>query len=265
MKNDPVAPIKAFWESRARDQASDEDLVTHRDRNQRLLEIELILQDLPKGKRVLDIGCGNGFSTAIFAQHSASVVGIDYSEAMIKRASNKLGQVPNVTFQVQDVLNLDLPAAEFDVAICQRCLINLVSWEAQQKALANIARVLKPGGLFFFQEGTRQGRETLNRVREGFGLSLMPPVSYNLDFDEDKLWPFLDQFFEVVKLRRLGLYDLISRVVHPLLVSPAEPQYDARINQVAAQVSAKLDGCDALAREFSAVLRRLDRNDSVTA
>lgn len=257
MENDSAASIKAFWETRAEDQASDEELVTHRDRNQRLLENELILQDLPKGKRVLDIGCGNGYSTGIFAERSAFVLGIDYSEAMIKRASNKFAGVPNVGFQVQDALALDLPAAEFDVAISQRCLINLVSWEAQQQALANIARVLKPGGLFFFQEGTQQGRATLNRVRESFGLSIMPPVDFNLDFDEGKLWPFLNQFYSVIKVRRLGLYDLVSRVVHPLTVRPAEPQYDAKINQVAAQVSAKLDGCDDLAREFSAVLRRL--------
>ena len=258
MKSDDlVAPIKAYWEGRAQDAAADVDLVTHRDRNQRVLENELILQDLPKGGRILDVGCGNGYSTRLFAKHSGYVLGIDYSSSMIDRASKELGGIANLKFQVQDVLKLDLPENDFDVAICQRCLINLTSWEAQQQAIANIARVIKPGGLFFFQEGTRQGREGLNRIRKEIGLSVMPPVSYNLDFDEDKLWPFVKKTFEIVKVRRTGVYDLISRVVHPLLVSPAEPQYDARINQVAAQVSAMLDGCDALGRDFSAVLRRL--------
>jgi ubiquinone/menaquinone biosynthesis C-methylase UbiE len=261
MKSDGlVAPIKAYWDGRAQDVAADVDLVTHRDRHQRWWEIELILQDLPKGKRILDVGCGNGYSTGIFAGHASYILGVDYSQDMIDRARREHGQTGNAEFEVQDVLNLSLPDKSFDAAICQRCLINLTSWEAQRRAIANIARVLKPGGLFFFQEGTRQGREELNRVRKEIGLSVMPPVSYNLDFDEEQLWPFAKPLFEIVKIRRSGLYDLISRVVHPLVVSPAEPQYDARINQVAAEVSAKFDGCDALGREFSAILKRLPEN-----
>src|SRR5882762_7747047 len=140
-KNDPVAHVREHWESCARNVA-DDDLVTHRDRNQRLLEVDLILQDLPKGKRILDIGCGNGFSTSIFAQHADFVVGIDYMEPMIERAKRTLGHVVNIRFEVQDVLNLDLPDDKFDVAICQRCFINLTSWEAQQQAISNVARVI---------------------------------------------------------------------------------------------------------------------------
>jgi hypothetical protein len=92
-----------------------------------------------------------------------------------------------------------------------------------------------------------------------FGLRRMPAVSYNLDFDEEKLWLFLRQHFDIVEVRRFGLYDLISRVVHPLLVCPSEPQYDARINEVAWHICAKMEGVDELAREFSAFLRRPDR------
>ena len=257
MNSDSAATIKAFWESRALDSASDDDLVTHRDRNQRLLEIDLLLQDLPTGQRILDIGCGNGFSTGVFAKHARSILGIDYSLAMIERAKKKFGHVENMRFEVQDVLDLNLSASGFDVAISQRCLINLTSWEEQQRAIANIAKILKPGGIFFLQEGSQQGRMGLNEARESFGLSRMPAVPYNIDFDEDQLWPYVQQWFSVMKIRRLGLYDLISRVVHPLLVSPAEPQYDAPINQVAARIGAKLAGADDLAREFSAVLVRL--------
>jgi len=85
-----AASIKALWEGRALDASFDEDLVTHRDRNQRWLEIELVLQDLPRGLRVLDVGCGNGFSTGIFAEHAAAIVGVDYSPAMIERAKGTL-------------------------------------------------------------------------------------------------------------------------------------------------------------------------------
>src|SRR5689334_12586072 len=149
--HDSAESIKALWERRALDPSFEEDLVTHRDRNQRLLEISMVLQDLPSDARVLDVGCGNGFSTGIFAKHAASILGIDYSPAMIERARHKVCDVENAKFEVQDVLRLDLPARTFDVAISQRCLINLTSWDAQRQAIENIASTLKPLGTFFLQ------------------------------------------------------------------------------------------------------------------
>ena len=256
MPADSVAEIREHWDRQARNATLSGAHVTHADHNQRELEIEILLQYLPRGQRVLDVGCGNGFSTAILAPHAREVVGIDYSDAMIDRARREHGDLPNVRFDVQDVLALDLPAASFDVAVSQRCLINLTSWERQQQALRHIARVVRPGGCFILQEGTRQGREALNQAREALGLTRMPAVPFNLDFDETTLWPFLREDFDIVDVRRLGVYDLVSRIVHPLLVSPAEPTNDARINDVARRVSACLRGADELGREFSAFLRR---------
>jgi SAM-dependent methyltransferase len=248
--------VRNFWQERALDPALAGDRVTHPDRCQRLLENQVLLAALPASARVLDVGCGNGFSTARLAERAGEVVGIDYSPAMIERARREHGHLRNVTFAVQDVLALDLPPASFDGVVSQRCLINLTSWEDQQQAIRSLAGVLKPGGSFIMQEGTRQGREALNRARERLGLPRMPPVAYNLDFDEERLWPFLETCFAVVEVRRFGLYDLISRIVHPLLVRPEEPRYEARINEVAGEVAAALPGMDELSREFSAHLRR---------
>ena len=151
---------------------------------------------------------------------------------------------------------LDFSPGTFDVAISQRCLINLPNWEAQAQAIATVSKVLKPRGIFFLQEGSRQGRERLNQFREALGLCRMPEVDYNLDFDEERLWPLVHRWFEIVQVERFGLYDLISRIIHPLLVSPSEPSYDAKINDIARRISSKLQGCDDLSREFSAFLRR---------
>ncbi len=251
-----ISEIKAMWERKALDAALPEDAVTHRDRQQRFLEIEMLLKALPRDQRVIDIGCGNGYSTALLAGYSKEVLGIDYSAAMIERARHSFGDIANLRFEVKDVMDLAPDRSYFDVAVCQRCLINLGGWNNQQKAIANIAAVLKPGGLFIMQEGTRQGREALNQARETVGLPRMPVVAFNDDFDEDTLWPFLRGSFDVVSVERTGMYDLISRVVHPLLVSPAEPKYDDEINEIARVIAAKIPGVGRLGREFSAVLRR---------
>lgn len=257
MSENSAEPIKAFWQDRVSDPNVSKELVNHPDFNQRLLEIEVLKQYLPKNCRILDVGCGNGIATGRYAKYATEIVGIDYSEGMINRAKIEWRHLSNVKFEVQDILDLQFPDNSFDVVISQRCLINLTSWSYQQKAIANIARVLKADGFFFMQEGSRQGREALNQAREAVGIARMPKVAYNLDFDEEKLWPFLRQNFNIIEIRRFGIYDLISRVVHPLLVQPASPCYDSKINEIARHVSTALRGCDELSREFSAFLKRL--------
>jgi SAM-dependent methyltransferase len=251
-----IERIKETWDGRANDDQLQGTYVTMADRNQRLLEIDEALRYIPPGQIVLDIGCGNGYSTAIFAKKAEHILAIDYSEAMIARAKREYVGIPNITFEVRDILT-PLPSAEntFDVAVAQRCLINLATWENQQKAIVNIARVIKPGGHFIMQEGTRQGREGLNQLREKMGLPRMPEVEFNSDLDETTLWPFLERHFEIVEIRRYGLYDLIARVVHPLLVAPAQPDYEAKINDVARRIAAANDAAGEVSRWFTAFLR----------
>lgn len=226
------------------------------DRNQRMLEIDEALRYIPPGQRILDVGCGNGYSTAIFAKQAEHIVAIDYSEAMISRAKREYGDIPNITFEVRDILSpLTYPPKSFGVAVAQRCLINLATWEDQQKAIEHIAQVIRPGGYFVMQEGTRQGREGLNALREQMGLPRMPDVPFNSDLDEMTLWPFLRRHFEIVQIRRYGLYDLVARVVHPLLVAPAQPDYEAKINEIARQVAAATDAAGEVSRWFTAFLR----------
>lgn len=248
--------IKDYWENRASDTESDEAIITLPDRNQRALEISVVLKYLSRHQDVLDIGCGNGFSTNVFSSVSRRVIGIDYSEKMIDRARSVYGGIGNISFMVRDVLDLNSIEETFDVAISQRCLINIPSWELQQRAILNIAGILKPGGVFLLQEGSLQGRENLNQTRQIFGLERMPIVDYNLDFDEGKLWPFVRQHFDIIDIRRFGHYDFISRVIHPLMVSPEQPRYDSKINEIGALISEQLRGMDQVSRQFLAILRR---------
>jgi SAM-dependent methyltransferase len=121
--------------------------VTHPDVWQRWLEIETIKRLLWREAVVIDVGCGNGFATKQLAPLVKSIVGVDQSDGMIRRAKEEGALPSNATFAVADVLDLS-PAqvGTFDVALTIRCLINLPDWQMQQGALANIAGILKPGG-----------------------------------------------------------------------------------------------------------------------
>ena len=213
--------------------------MTHPDVWQRWLEIETIKRLLPVQKRILDIGCGNGFATKQLAPLAKNIVGIDYSAGMIERAKSEGGEVPfNASFMVGDVL--DITPNEigiFDVAITIRCLINLSDWQAQQRALVNIAGMVRPNGLYIFVEGLRDGREALNQLRTAVGLEPMPPVWHNVDFDSRTTLEFLSPYFELQQQIGFGAYDLIARVFHPLFVAPNVPKYASKINELAARIA----------------------------
>src|SRR5205823_3827311 len=124
-----VNKVRDFWEKRAGTVQVEDREVTHPDVWQRWLEIEMIEKFLNPTQRVIDIGCGNGFTTRQIASFVGEVIGVDYSEEMIKRASASPHSSSNMTFNVCDVTKLDASKfGLFDLAISERCLINLASW-----------------------------------------------------------------------------------------------------------------------------------------
>jgi SAM-dependent methyltransferase len=263
MNGHDVGILQNFWGARAANTETPEEAVTHPDVWQRWLEIESIKRFVRPSDRVLDVGCGNGYTTTHIALLVREIVGIDVSTEMIARARSAEGDgvaAPGaMTFTVCDVLELDhADVGLFDVAISERCLINLPGWPEQQRAIANIASVLKPGGRFILVEGSRGGRERLNRLRQAVGLDPMSPVWHNVDFDEEETLAYLGRWFIVEHRLHFGGYDFISRVVHPLVVAPEAPRYDARINQVAAKLACHLQEFGEISRILFLVLRKKD-------
>lgn len=231
--------IKKHWEQ----QASSKDTSTLKDLNLRSLEIEMIGKELQDGMVILDVGCGNGFSIRQWNKKvQASFVGVDYSEKMIDCARELLisNDLRNVSFVQGDVSCLPFADNFFDVVITERCLINIFGFEAKARALDEIYRVLKPDGKLLMMEATRQGLERLNQLRELVGLSTIKMAWHNDFFCEDWL---VNVYFSgrqgwwFVERKNFATYYLISRVVHPLLVAPCEPEYATRINDVARLLS----------------------------
>jgi SAM-dependent methyltransferase len=253
-----MSDVKAFWEGRAKDESHNDSDVTHRDVWQRWLEIETIKRYLRPGDRLLDVGCGAGYSTRLFASHVREAVGVDYSESMIERARRASTGDERLRFEVADCLTLGPgQVGEFDVALSVRCLINLPGgWPEQQQAIRNIAGVLKPGGRFILLEGLEDGRNNLDRLRVESGLDAMPKVWHNIDFSEAALLPFLEPMFTIEDRRHFGVYDFVARVVHPKLVAPEPPAYEARINQVAAELALHRQDFPDLSRVICLILVR---------
>ncbi len=250
-----IKEIKKFWEDRAASVQA-RDIVTLRDLNQRQLEIEMICRYLQPGDTALEVGCGNGYSTIAISRAVSTVIALDYSEGMIRRASQDIDHLENIHLMVGDVLHLPFSAPYFDAAIVERCLINLPSWELQQDAIHRLASVIKPGGRLLLVEGSQDGLDRLNLLRERFNLTPITPIANNLNFKEDLLLAAVQNHFEVVAVHRFGIYDFLTRIFHPLLVLPEEPDYRSPINQVAAKLAQEMGGFDDISRLIGLVLKR---------
>jgi ubiquinone/menaquinone biosynthesis C-methylase UbiE len=100
--------------------------------------------DLVRAERVLDVGCGTGAVTLDIAESTrGQVVGIDIDEDKLEEARRLQEVVPNLEFQVADVQDLPFPDGAFDLVTFN---IVLVYVPDKQRALQEMARVVKPGG-----------------------------------------------------------------------------------------------------------------------
>jgi arsenite methyltransferase len=98
------------------------------------------------GEDVLDIGCGPGFLTADLAAgvgEDGSVLGIDQSESMISLASNRCQGAKQTRIELGDAIAIDCDDACFDLVVSTQVLEYVAEID---RALAEIARVLRPGG-----------------------------------------------------------------------------------------------------------------------
>ena len=97
-----------------------------------------------RGKTVLDIATGTGFSAATFAQFGAKVTGIDLTDYAVRATKRhlELKQLKGTVVQM-DAQDLKFPDHTFDFVCAHGCLMHMPDTD---KAVREIYRVLKPGG-----------------------------------------------------------------------------------------------------------------------
>jgi SAM-dependent methyltransferase len=124
---------------------------------------------------VLDVACGSGDWLPALAQLNARVVGTDIGEAMLELARARSGAAGNVELACMAAEELAYPDATFDAVTCFTALPYL----DQERAVAEIARVLRPGGRLVI--GTVGSGYYAKHVADGLTHRDAHAVRYGLD------------------------------------------------------------------------------------
>jgi ubiquinone/menaquinone biosynthesis C-methylase UbiE len=121
--------------------------------SQRWIEAPLLIgrRGVLAGQRVLEIGCGRGVGLEILLDFGAAeVMGLDIDPNMIRMAQERLADTGGRTqSEIGDAEAIQAPDASFDSVFDFGVLHHVPEWP---KALREIARVLKPGGIFCFED-----------------------------------------------------------------------------------------------------------------
>ena len=133
--------------------------------------IEYITAQLPSSAVVLDLGCGTGIATRQLHEQGVDVTGIDADAEMIAVAKEFS---PDIAYDVAPANRIPFDNDSLDAVTP----FSAFHWFTDNESLAEIKRVLKPGGQFFIVNkndvaGFRVGYRT--KLQEFLGISLPSP------------------------------------------------------------------------------------------
>lgn len=156
------------------------------------------LKDVPE-PLILDFATGTGrLSFALMSQEDfqGHIIALDLSQGMLEQAATKLGQyLSRVEFLRHQTLPLPFPDAAFDV-VCALEVLEL--FPNMDEPLAELTRVLRPGGMLLTSRGTEEsGRKAKVKSEKEFAALLKKNGLENVQIT--KWWKLFDRVFAIKK------------------------------------------------------------------
>jgi demethylmenaquinone methyltransferase/2-methoxy-6-polyprenyl-1,4-benzoquinol methylase len=175
--------------------------------------------DPRSGERILDVAAGTGTSSAALARTGATVVALDFSAGMIEEGRRRH---PKIEFVEADAEKLPFGDDEFDAVTISFGLRNV---EHPKTALAEMYRVLKPGGRLVVCEFSKPPRALFRTGYAAYMKFVMPVVAAVASSNKDaygylresiQQWPdqgTLTQWIRGVGFTRVAYRNLTAGVV----------------------------------------------------
>jgi ubiquinone/menaquinone biosynthesis C-methylase UbiE len=139
-------------------------------RERALREMTVQIAPVGPGDKVLEAGCGTGSLTLAAKVHTGpegEVVGIDASPEALDIARDKAARAGiGVTFQHALIEDIPYPDDQFDVVLSCFMIHHLPSDDARRQGLAEVYRILKPGGRLLILDGESSNRKLPQMMEE---------------------------------------------------------------------------------------------------
>jgi ubiquinone/menaquinone biosynthesis C-methylase UbiE len=172
---------------------------------------------LDRNQKLLDIGTGGGEKFLKFAPKVKEAIGIDVDPKMIETARENLRKsgLPNVKFEVCDSEKLKFGNREFDVVIDRQAPFNP----------KEVARVLKPGGVFITQQVSEGDKLNFKKIfQRGDSYGIKPGTLENRYLRE--LQEAGMKIIEEKTANTIEYYRSMDDVIFLLANTPIVPDFD---------------------------------------
>lgn len=133
-------------------------------------EFNIFRDFIKEGDKVLDVGCGNGRILELLKNEKINYTGVDVSEKLLEIAQKRY---PQNNFLVADNLNLPFLDNNFDKVFSVAVLHTIPSQRLRKKAISELKRVLKPGGLLLITVWDMWREDTFPLLLKYFFLKLI--------------------------------------------------------------------------------------------
>lgn len=124
-------------------------------------------------KRALDIATGTGALVPYLLNKASTVVGVDFSEGMLKHVPETLLRDARVSFQRADALALPFENGSFD---CVTVAFGVRNFECLEDGLREICRVVKPGGQVLVLEFGQIRRPIIGALYQTYSRYVLPKL-----------------------------------------------------------------------------------------
>ena len=159
-----------------------------------------------KPRKVVDIGCGTGLSTRVWAKYADEVVGIEPNDDMRNQAKSRSGN-PNISYQKGLSVYTGLPDSCADIVT----VVEAFHWMESTATINEIARILRPGGVFAaidydWPPTISSEAETLDRVFENNAKQLLKEIECD---KTARRWPKVKHLQQIQKS---GLFEFTKEI-----------------------------------------------------
>ena len=154
------------------------------------------------GQTILDLAAGTGSSSIVFLREGVKVVAADFSKGMLEEGRKRH---PELEFVFADAADLPFSDQEFDTVTISFGIRNV---ERTEVALAEMLRVLKPGGKLVVCEFSRIPNKLLHSLYRFYLKNILPtlsalvsktPEAYSYLAESIDAWPSQQELVKIIE------------------------------------------------------------------